>query len=46
MKDKFHFKVMYPDGDIEYWYNKVSEVISQLNRLQKIHNDKVKIELL
>jgi hypothetical protein len=22
-KKKFHFKVTYPDGDIEYWYDEL-----------------------
>ena len=36
MKDKYTFKVTYPDGEIEYWYEKVSKIIYELNRLQKI----------
>jgi len=46
MKDKYTFKVTYPDGEIEYWYEKVSKIIYELNRLQKIHNNKVKINLI
>jgi len=36
--------VTYPDGDVEFWYNTVAETISELARLQKIHNNKVRIE--
>ena len=46
MKDKYTFKVTYPDGEIEYWYEKVSKIIYELSRLQKIHNNKVKINLI
>jgi hypothetical protein len=41
---KFSWKVTYPDGDVEFWYNTVTETISELSRLQKIHNNKVRIE--
>jgi hypothetical protein len=30
MKDKYTFKVTYPDGEIEYWYNTVSETIAEM----------------
>ena len=46
MKDKYIFKVTYPDGEIEFWVNTVSQTISELARLQKIHNNKVKINLI
>ncbi len=41
---KFSWKVTYPDGDVEFWYNTVAETISELARLQKIHSNKVRIE--
>ena len=44
MSDKFHFKVIYPDGEVEYWFNTVAETISELSRLQKIHDNKVQIK--
>ena len=46
MKDKFTFKVSYPDGDVEFWYNTVSQTIAEMSRLQKIHDNKVKIEFV
>ena len=46
MKDKFTFKVSYPDGNIEFWYNTVSQTISELTRLQKIHNNQIEVELI
>jgi len=46
MKDKFTFKVSYPDGDVEFWYNTVSQTISELTRLQKIHNNQIEVELI
>jgi hypothetical protein len=46
MKDKYTFKVTYPDGEIEYWYNTVSETIAEMSRLQKLHDNKVKINLI
>ena len=42
--DKFHFKVIYPDGEVEYWFNTVAETIAELSRLQKIHDNKVQIK--
>lgn len=40
------FKVTYPDGELEYWHNSVAEVIPELKRVQKLHDDKVKIDLV
>ena len=40
------FKVTYPDGDMEYWHNSIAEVIPELKRVQKLHDDKVQIELV
>jgi len=40
------FKVTYPDGDMEYWHNSIAEVIPELKRLQKLHNDKIQIDLV
>lgn len=38
--------VTYPDGDTEYWHNSVAEVVPELKRLQKLHDDKVQIDLV
>ena len=46
MKDKFTFKVSYPDGDVEFWYNTVSQTIAEMSRLQKIHDNKMEIEFI
>ena len=46
MKDKYTFKVTYPDGEIEFWVNTVSQTISELTRLQKIHNNQIEVELI
>ena len=45
-KKKFHFKVTYPDGDIEYWYDELRSVWSERDRLEKLYKDKIKIEFL
>ena len=36
--------VTYPDGDTEYWHNSVAEVVPELKRLQKLYDDKIKID--
>ena len=46
MKDKFTFKVSYPDGDVEFWYNTVSQTIAEMSRLQKLHDNKIEIEFI
>ena len=38
--------VTYPDGDTEYWHNSIAEVIPELKRVQKLHDDKVQIDLV
>ena len=40
------FKVTYPDGDMEYWHNSIAEVVPELKRLQKLYDDKIKIDLV
>ena len=40
------FKVTYPDGDMEYWHNSIAEVIPELKRVQKLHDNKVQIDLV
>ena len=32
---KFSWKVTYPDGDVEFWYNTVAETISELTQTTK-----------
>tara|TARA_Y100000114_G_C11545162_1_gene224504 strand:+ start:219 stop:371 length:153 start_codon:yes stop_codon:yes gene_type:complete len=41
-KQKTYIKVTYPDGDIEFWT--LDSHIEELKRLQKIHNNNIKIE--
>ena len=37
---KFHFKVIYPDGDIEYWLLTFDEMLTEKKRLHDLlfHN--------
>ena len=37
-----YLEVTYPDGEVEYWLDD-ENVISELERLQKIHNGKVEV---
>ena len=46
MKDKFTFKVSYPDGDVEFWYNTVSQTIAEMSRLQKLYDNEIEVELI
>ena len=38
-----YLEVTYPDGEVEYWLDD-ENVISELERLQKIHNGKVEVK--
>ena len=42
---KHTWKITYPDGEIEFWHDSVSDVVPELARLQKIHNGGVSIDL-
>jgi len=42
---KHTWKITYPDGEIEFWHDSVSDVVPELARLQKIHNGGVNIDL-
>ncbi len=35
---KHTWKITYPDGEIEFWHDAISDVVPELARLQKIHN--------
>lgn len=39
-----YMKITYPDGDIEYWT--LDGSIKELERLQKIHNNKLHVEFI
>ena len=43
---KHTWKVTYPDAEQEYWHMSVADVVPELKRLQKLHNDKVQIDLV
>lgn len=43
---KHTWKVTYPDADQEYWHMSVAEVVPELKRLQKLHGDKIQIDLV
>ena len=43
---KFLFKTTYPDNDIELSVNTLSDYIIEYNRLNKIHNNKVKFKIV
>ena len=45
-KPKFLFKTTYPDNDIELSVNTLSDYIIEYNRLNKIHNNKVKFKIV
>ena len=40
---KFHFKVIYPDGDIEYWFVTFDEMLTEKKRLQTIYDEELVI---
>ena len=39
-----YIKLKYPDGDVEFWT--CDSPISELKRLQKLHNNKIEIEYI
>ena len=41
-KQKTYIKLTYPDGDIEFW--SLDSDVKELERLQKIHNNNIKVE--
>ena len=41
-KQKTYIKLTYPDGDIEFW--SLDSDVKELQRLQKIHNNNIKVE--
>ena len=43
---KFLFKTTYPDNGIELSVNTLSDYIIEYNRLNKIHNNKVKFKIV
>ena len=43
-KQKTYIKLTYPDGDIEFW--SLDSDVKELERLQKLHNNNIKIEKL
>ena len=42
---KHTWKITYPDGEIEFRHDSISDVVPELARLQKIHNGGVSIDL-
>ena len=41
-KQNTYIKLTYPDGDIEFW--SLDSDVKELERLQKLHNNNIKIE--
>lgn len=39
-----YIKLTYPDGDIEFW--NLNSDVKELERLQKIHNNNIKIDFV
>ena len=46
MNTKFLFKTIYPDNEIELSVNTLPDYIQEFNRLNKIHNNKIKFKIV
>jgi hypothetical protein len=42
----FYFKITYPDNTIEFWNSSLPEFNTELKRLQNLHNNKIKFEII
>ena len=46
MNTKFLFKTIYPDNEIELLICTLPDYIQEFNRLNKIHNNKIKFKIV